>query len=370
MMNHPVTHQRLKRAGFTLVELMAVIAVMLLVLKLALPSLKGLMGGAPELVARKQLIGDLNQARTMALRNGTPVYVVFMPLFTEMQPVTNVQEAKHYLSTEANGLLGGQSVSYALYAEYLPGDQPGTPSRRWLTDWKRLPDGFYLAKDDMEIIHLSAEASGSSRLVFSNLQNDHSRGVGNARRGLKLPYIMYNSRGELAARGNPGELRVGGFYLSVTEGGVFQPGLDANGKFKLEDAEREPPEVMVNKKRMWLEVNGVTGKADVVEEDPGLPRPYMMRVHTLRVDPATMDGHIREWMVKNSAGRIIHNTDWASNGMWGNRDSRGKFIFIGNRDRVRPMAVARIPRNKLMSLIAYLRRHDPGVELNYQRMDP
>ena len=35
-MNHSVTHQRLKRAGFTLVELMAVIAVMLLVLKLLL----------------------------------------------------------------------------------------------------------------------------------------------------------------------------------------------------------------------------------------------------------------------------------------------------------------------------------------------
>ena len=163
---------------------------------------------------------------------------------------------------------------------------------------------------------------------------------------------------------------MGGFYLSVTEGGVFQPGKDDNGTFKLENAEREPPEVMANKKRMWLEINGVTGKADVVEEDPGLPRPYMMRVHTLQIDPAVMDGHIRTWVIQNSAGRIIHNTDWASVVMWGNRDSRGKFIFIGNRNRVRPVAVARIPRNQLMSLIAHLRRYDSGVELTYQRMDP
>ena len=62
-----------RAGGFTLVELLVVVSIMLLMLKLTLPSLKGLMGGAADSMARSQLIGDLNSARTLALRNGTPV---------------------------------------------------------------------------------------------------------------------------------------------------------------------------------------------------------------------------------------------------------------------------------------------------------
>ena len=63
--------QRVK--GFTLIELLAVIALMLLVLQLTLPSLKGLMGSKPHLIARGHLIAALNNARTKALRSGAPV---------------------------------------------------------------------------------------------------------------------------------------------------------------------------------------------------------------------------------------------------------------------------------------------------------
>ena len=54
-----------------------VVGLMLLVLKLMLPSLKGLMGGTASSMARSQLIGDLNRARNNALRNGDAVYVAF-----------------------------------------------------------------------------------------------------------------------------------------------------------------------------------------------------------------------------------------------------------------------------------------------------
>ena len=62
--------RRARQRGFTLVEMLAVIAVMLIVLRLTLPSLDGLLGSDAEGMARTQLIGDLNKARSMALERG------------------------------------------------------------------------------------------------------------------------------------------------------------------------------------------------------------------------------------------------------------------------------------------------------------
>jgi prepilin-type N-terminal cleavage/methylation domain-containing protein len=433
--------QRVK--GFTLVELLAVIALMLLVLQLTLPSLKGLMGSKPHLIARGQLISDLNHARTMALRNGAPVYVVFMPLFQNMDvspTVNDINSARdpqkkqemqvdrneqlsllrEYLGDErfnvqilpngvkfprlataerpkpphnqGNEILGMQLVAYALYAEYLPGDQPSQPSHRWLSDWKRLPDGFYFDGDLIQTIHDTAEISGGKRLEFSSLKNGHDDGSEVRtidkvlltlipKRRIRLPYIMYNSRGELAARGNPGEMRVGSFHLALTEGGLFQPVkaaktiLDEKKQkyefhgFKLVDADR-PVVPEENKKKTWIQINGLTGRADVLEEVPGSPRPYFLRVHTLKAEPQYVERMIDNWLKKNSVGQATHFRAWAQPGQWGGRNERGKWIFIGNNpSKVRPVAVSGIPRAKLMGLISYLQRVDSGIEMNFGRMD-
>ena len=360
------------RRGFTLVELLAVVAIMVLMLKLTLPALSGLMGNKPHLVARGQFIADLNNARTRALRNGWPVYVVFMPL---VNPGQLPDQLKTYLREEGNGVMNGQLVSYALYAEYLPGDQFGQPSRRWLTDWKRLPDGFYFEPEQIQMISDTARLSGPNQLVFQNLKNGHGDGSdvrnGIGPRTIRLPYIMYNSRGELAARGNPGEIRVGALQLALSEGGVFQPAPLGQGFFEV--AKAEPPSIPVeNRKRIWLQVNGMTGRADVLEEEPGQPRPYQMVVHRFSLsqqsgtagaqpNPGPITAEIDKWV----GNGVVHNASWAQRGMWGNRDDKGKWIFIGG---ARPIAVTGIPRNKLMALITALRRVDPGIELQWQRV--
>jgi prepilin-type N-terminal cleavage/methylation domain-containing protein len=434
--------------GFSLIELLAVIALMLLVLQLTLPSLKGLMGSKPHLIARGQLIADLNNARTQALRNGAPVYVVFMPAYTNLvsspadlnqemfkymqvnppmmdvrptlmevmsEPDQTVQNWKQlernkqlillreYLGDEriniqfngvkfprpkrfnrGNEFLGMQLVAYALYAEYLPGDQPQQPSRRWLSDWKRLPDGFYFDADLIRTIHDAAEISGGNRLLFSRMKNGHDDGSqpvnGIPERRIKLPYLMYNSRGELAARSNPGEMRVGNFHLALTEGGLFEPVKaskiiqdEKNQKyefygFKLVEAD-SPDVPEENKKKIWLQINGMTGRPDVLEEEPGRPRPYNLRVHTLKAEPNYVAKMIDNWLQQNSVGQAIHHRAWAQSGQWGSPDDRGKWIFIGNLEKKRPWAVSGIPRAKLMALIAYLQRVDPSIEVNFQRIN-
>jgi type II secretory pathway pseudopilin PulG len=369
--------------GFTLVELMMVVGLMLLVLKLTLPSLKGLMGGTAGSMARSQLIGDLNSARAMALRNGSPVYVVFMPLYTEVVQVSG--DVDPYLAGEGNSMLAEQSIGYALYADYLPGDQPSAPSKNWLTDWKRLPAGFYFVGEDLANILDSADASREDVLIFNNLKNGHSRGSANKfgnfmERKMRLPYLMYNSRGEMAAKGNSGEMRVGDFYLKLTEGGVL-PARDGNGTYSLTDADREDPSVAANRKRVWLSINGITGRAGVLEQDPVKKELYEMWVHSLSDLPGP---HMIAKEVETGLSKIewpdgkrpTANKAWAGKGMWGSRDTSGvtgivpgNLIFIGNGNpkMKRPAAVKGIPRAELMRLIAHLRRIDPRIELRYRR---
>ena len=105
-----------RACGFTLVELLVVVSIMLLMLKLILPSLKGLMGGTDASMARSQLIGDLNSARTLALRNGSDVYVVFMPLLNSTDIFQGDADARGYLKGEGNFMLAEQSISYAIYS--------------------------------------------------------------------------------------------------------------------------------------------------------------------------------------------------------------------------------------------------------------
>ena len=92
-------------------------------------------------------------------------------------------------------------MAYALYAEWLPGDQPDDPSNQWLTDWKNLPEGFYFTEEDLNATRILA-ATGVP-LTFSHLKNGHSRSFPDplptmlTPRKMLLPYLMFNGVGEL-----------------------------------------------------------------------------------------------------------------------------------------------------------------------------
>jgi hypothetical protein len=215
----------------------------------------------------------------------------------------------------------------------------------------------------MNIWH-SADASGGNRLAFNTLKNGHRRKDGIVTRKIYLPYIMYNSRGELSARGNPGEVRVGDFYLSVTEGGVLPPERLPNGTLHLGDAERNDPSVATNKTRVWLHINGITGRAGMLKEEPGKSPTYSLWVHSLKKNPGLVANEMDKWLSANNLP--LSNRAWAAAGMWGNRNDRGNLIYIGRANGIRPYAVRGIPRAKLMGLIAHLRRVDPAIEVRYQ----
>ena len=246
--NQKTVLARQRQHAFTLVEMLAVIAVMLIVLRLTLPSLDGLLGSDAEGMARTQLIGELNKARSMALERGGSVQVVFMPLYDDILPRNNAKAFYFSSNSDANRMLGAQLVGYALYSESQPGDQPGKPTPKWLTDWEFLPSGYFLSSEDLY-------ASCPSRVRVKNLANNSQDFNGE----LELPAIAYNSRGQLKGAG----LR--GVYLPVIKGGVFPPVKDQNGKYSVTSADPPDQSSIKNLERYWLRVGAVTGRA-VVEE--------------------------------------------------------------------------------------------------------
>lgn len=129
-------NRRIRRVhGFTLVELLVVVAIMGILAGVAAVSLRGLRSPALK-GAAAEVASAMKSARQMAIASGRPIYLVM--------PVTNNPFATNLFR------------SYALFEEIRPGEQVNQPDQSgnyptnndtnsWFfarTDWRILPDGI------------------------------------------------------------------------------------------------------------------------------------------------------------------------------------------------------------------------------------
>src|SRR6266508_1011698 len=134
-------------SAFTLMELLIVLAIMGLLAAIALPAMKGLQKSNTIANATQQLTADLALARQTAIRERTTVHVVFVPpTILTMNYNTANDEAGRRDSRQWANLLTGAYSTYALFAERTVGDQPGQRMFRYLTGWRTLPDGMFIAE--------------------------------------------------------------------------------------------------------------------------------------------------------------------------------------------------------------------------------
>jgi hypothetical protein len=365
-------HKRSER-GITLVEMIVVVAIAVIMMRLLLPAFKGLGGSKQSFAATIQFIGDLSTARLMAMNNGSPVYVVFMPLAGHINDPslssTLLPNPKPYfeLPNGGNPKLGGQLVSYAFYAEYVLGDSLGSPSKRWLSDWKQLPEGAFfpsqMLRDLMVENNDYGNTPGNDHLLIRHVRNSGPPGI-----DMKLPYIGFDARGGVIGVPRKSDQ---GAIIRLVEGGVLPPEKNpSTGEYSWNDAtgfNADEP-LNIGRAENYVLINFQTGRArtTVIKAVPAGNK--LVKVHIIRFTdrlwkrPGDPDGRKGfgdeiDRILEEELLRGTYISGWG----WAYRLIEGQQVLLPNTPA--PYVIENIPANLASKLQGIVLRRDPDADL-------
>ncbi len=240
-------------AAFTLIELLVVIAIIGVLASIGIPALKGFGSSNAVSAATRQLMDDMSLARQTALNNRSEVLMVFVP------PMTQVDSANLKLQLTTNTieilqlthLTNAQYSSYALYAKRTMGDQPGAKNGRYLTPWRSLPEGVFIATNEFTVLNdniWKAVPNLTNRpLHYVSLPFPSQNGV-----PFPLPTISFNFQGQLSAQGDE--------YLMLTRGSLVYSTAPGNPPLPIAPEVVETPKNNTRSNNV-IRIDWLTGRA-------------------------------------------------------------------------------------------------------------
>ena len=224
--------------------------------------------------ATRQLLDDVALARQRAMVNRSTVYMVFVP------PMFWTNAAYQYVAPnrQETNLLMHQYAAYALVSLGSIGDQPGQHNPRYVTDWRFLPDGVFIAPfqfgmtnnlsapNSITNIYTSNTLSGTVNLNTIYAWNTvtvpfpalpYSITQSNSA-NMALPCIAFSPQGGLA-------VQYTNQYIVLARGSIFYP-TDTNGApmFAPPNLVETPPGNDVNNPNL-LQIDWLTGRTTLVQ---------------------------------------------------------------------------------------------------------
>ncbi len=265
---------RARPRAFTLVELLVVISIIALLAGLGLPAIKSMSKSNVMAAASRQMLDDINYARQRAIAEHTSVYMVFIPPNIVNQTLFPVPTDPRLGATVSN-LYGGQYTTYALMSLRSVGEQPGRSTPRYLTEWKSLPTGVYIATNKFIYV------PGLVTNFFYDLQFPFpvATNFPLGKNAYHLPYLAFNYLGQLVD--GSGNLLNNQFqvYIPLVRGSIFYA-RDAAGNFIAAPADVTETVAGTGYYSTYNTVQAQTGQA--------LPAPDNAKVYNqIFIDPLT-----------------------------------------------------------------------------------
>lgn len=180
-----------RRSAFTLLEMLLVVGILAILLIAIVPNVAPLAKSAGRKSAVANLLGVIEQARTQAVRDGQPTYVVFPNDLPGSPDAATVQR-----------------YSYRSYAIFE--DDPSNPgSVKQLTQWRSLPTGISFRTGSLNFL------AATTSFLFTPM------GAGTTAR---FPFLRFDQNGEVDPASTPstttGIIQLGVFEGFVTQGGI------------------------------------------------------------------------------------------------------------------------------------------------------
>ena len=243
--------------GFTVIELILVIAIIAALTAISLPAIKGITQSHTVSSASQQLMDDLALARQFAINNRSVVHVLFVP-----GDITN-----NWTFTAApdlaNRLKAGAFTTYAIYAERTVGDQPGQAHARYLSKWKKLPDGVFIPPREFVQVKFrdwDRQAALGRPLLWDTAADFPFPTLANQTPRRKLPHIAFGPHGGLLIENPAGQRQAPrDEIIELARGSILAKHNDTTGALDYFDVRESPPNNSVDNYNR-IRIDGLTGR--------------------------------------------------------------------------------------------------------------